>query len=398
MSLYVLDTDTLQLFQDQNPLVVARVLAVAPADLATSVISVEEQLSGWYAQLRQAKQPERLAWAYRRLAATVRFLTQVQIVDFDEAAIQRCEQLSNLKLNVRKMDLRIAAIVLERDAILVTRNVRDFQRIPALRIEDWSTSADPSSWRCDFRSRIAFAFSASSTLIRPSPSVSILRNSSSLKRNSLRETSPSRLRSILRNHSGPPLVGVVSASVAAAVERRRTAAHWDRRRWLAGPRRTFQLVAARQCRLAEVALACAVELLQQLRRLPHLADAEPAVAVGVQQVEQAAALVGELQRHAAGRDALLQLVQVIEIGEHFLLGQLAVAVAVHRLEQGCGTAGLAWVSFSSRIAVAVLVGLAGTGRWYCCRSRPPSGPSSCSRRCRASRRVSRPGRAGRRCP
>ena len=37
-----------------------------------SVVMVEKQLSGWYAQLRKAKDPERLEWAYRRLAATVR--------------------------------------------------------------------------------------------------------------------------------------------------------------------------------------------------------------------------------------------------------------------------------------------------------------------------------------
>jgi tRNA(fMet)-specific endonuclease VapC len=138
MSLYVLDTDTLQLFQDGHPQVAVRVRAVAPGDRAISVVTVEEQLSGWYTQLRQAKRPERLAWAYRRLAATVRFLSQIQIVDLDESAIQRCEQLKKRKLKVRKMDLRIAATVLERDAILVTRNVRDFQQVPGLRIEDWS--------------------------------------------------------------------------------------------------------------------------------------------------------------------------------------------------------------------------------------------------------------------
>jgi len=138
MSLYVLDTDTLQLYQDDNPEVVGRVHAVAPGDRAISVVTVEEQLSGWYTQLRQAKSAERLAWAYRRLAATIRFLTRVQIVDFDERAIDRCEQLKKLKLKVRKMDLRIAASVLERGAILVTRNLRDFQQVPGLRIEDWS--------------------------------------------------------------------------------------------------------------------------------------------------------------------------------------------------------------------------------------------------------------------
>jgi tRNA(fMet)-specific endonuclease VapC len=118
--------------------VVGRVRAVAPGDRAISVITVEEQLSGWYTQLRQAKDHERLAWAYRRLAVTVRLLANVQIVDFDGPAIRRCEQLKKLKLKVRKMDLRIAASVLERGAILVTRNVRDFRQVPGLRIEDWS--------------------------------------------------------------------------------------------------------------------------------------------------------------------------------------------------------------------------------------------------------------------
>ena len=138
MSLYVFDTDSLQLFQEQNPIVVSHVRTVAPGDLATSVVTVEEQLSGWYTQLRQAKQTERLAWAYRRLAATVRFLAQILIVDFDERAIYRCEELKKLKLKVRKMDLRIAATVLEHGAVLVTRNVRDFRQVPGLRIEDWS--------------------------------------------------------------------------------------------------------------------------------------------------------------------------------------------------------------------------------------------------------------------
>ena len=79
MSLYLLDTDILQLFQEGNADVVDRVRAVGPADLGISVITVEEQLSGWYTQVRKARRPDRLAWAYRRLAANVRFLAQIQI-------------------------------------------------------------------------------------------------------------------------------------------------------------------------------------------------------------------------------------------------------------------------------------------------------------------------------
>ena len=55
MSLYLLDTEVLQLFQEGNAAVVDRVRAVGPADLGISVITVEEQLSGWYTQVRKAR-------------------------------------------------------------------------------------------------------------------------------------------------------------------------------------------------------------------------------------------------------------------------------------------------------------------------------------------------------
>jgi tRNA(fMet)-specific endonuclease VapC len=55
-----------------------------------------------------------------------------------EPAIARIAHLKSLRLNVRVMDLRIAAVALENLAVVVTRNRRDFERVPGLRVEDWS--------------------------------------------------------------------------------------------------------------------------------------------------------------------------------------------------------------------------------------------------------------------
>ena len=63
---------------------------------------------------------------------------QAQFLSFPVPAIHRFNALVKLKLNVGKMDLRIAAIALEHGATVVTRNVRDFGRVPNLTIEDWT--------------------------------------------------------------------------------------------------------------------------------------------------------------------------------------------------------------------------------------------------------------------
>jgi tRNA(fMet)-specific endonuclease VapC len=138
MSLYVLDTDMLSLYRRGHALVRQRVDSHPRDELAITVMNVEEQLSGWYSMLRRAKQPPRLARSYQELADAVQFLAGWRILLYPELAIARYEQLKAMKLQVRKMDLRIAAITLENGGILVTRNVRDFQRVPNLTVENWA--------------------------------------------------------------------------------------------------------------------------------------------------------------------------------------------------------------------------------------------------------------------
>ena len=138
MNLYVLDTDTLSLLQRGHPLVTQRCAAKSPGELAITVSSVEEQLSGRLRFIRKVRKPDDLDRAYQSLIGTVRSLSRLPIMSFPPAAFTRYHQLIGLKLNVGRMDLRIAATVLEVGGILVTRNVRDFGRIAGLILEDWS--------------------------------------------------------------------------------------------------------------------------------------------------------------------------------------------------------------------------------------------------------------------
>jgi tRNA(fMet)-specific endonuclease VapC len=138
MSLYILDTDILSLYQLGNAAVRQKITKHPPADLAVTIITVEEQLSGWYTLRRRVKGREQLARVYERFADNVRFLAHLQIASFPESAIQRYEDLLRMKLGVRANDLRIAAIALDLAATIVTRNLRDFQCVPSLMVENWS--------------------------------------------------------------------------------------------------------------------------------------------------------------------------------------------------------------------------------------------------------------------
>jgi tRNA(fMet)-specific endonuclease VapC len=138
MSLFVLDTDILTLYYRGDPVVVRRVDARPANELAISIITVDEQLTGWYTLTRRAQQPIEIAQAYAHLGDAVVRLARWRILPYTESAVARVGQLKALRLNVRLMDLRIAAIALENGAAVVTRDTRDFGRVSLLTIEDWS--------------------------------------------------------------------------------------------------------------------------------------------------------------------------------------------------------------------------------------------------------------------
>lgn len=135
---YVLDTDLFSLSRTGTDPLASRIRAVPVGGVGITVITVEEVLSGWYTALRQPARPARLEFVYEQLARSVLELSRLPIIIYTQAAMAEYDRLNKLKLNVRRNDLRIAAIALVNNAVVATRNVRDFSRVPGLVVEDWS--------------------------------------------------------------------------------------------------------------------------------------------------------------------------------------------------------------------------------------------------------------------
>ena len=89
MNRYILDSDILTLFQFGHPAVTQHAQSRPPTELAVTVISVDEMLTGWYTKVRQAKTPPQIARAYARLTLAVTFLASVRIETFTETAVFR---------------------------------------------------------------------------------------------------------------------------------------------------------------------------------------------------------------------------------------------------------------------------------------------------------------------
>ena len=135
----ILDTDHLSHLGDPAPIgmKLLRRLSEAAQPVATTIVSVEENLRGWLAQIRSANTSEREIIAYNRLQRRVEFFGDWLILPWDLDAVSSLTRLRSQGVRIGTQDLRIAAIALAHDAMLLTRNTVDFGKVPGLRFENW---------------------------------------------------------------------------------------------------------------------------------------------------------------------------------------------------------------------------------------------------------------------
>lgn len=137
--LYVLDTDTITYQQSKRPAVLRQLAQRDPATIATTVITLYEQLRGRLAAVNRQQSDQARQIAYQRLQETNGYFCRLPVLPFDADAANLYQVLVGQGLRIGAQDLRIAAITLSQQATLVTSNRRHFEQVPGLMIEDWNS-------------------------------------------------------------------------------------------------------------------------------------------------------------------------------------------------------------------------------------------------------------------
>src|SRR5437867_4430226 len=114
-----------------------RRIEASAADVFISIVAVQEIVQGWLALINRQKSGRDQVHAYKRFQDSIETLNKLTILPFDEAAARLFEEFRTHRLRIGTMDLKIAAICMAHEGVLLTRNVADFERVPGLRAENW---------------------------------------------------------------------------------------------------------------------------------------------------------------------------------------------------------------------------------------------------------------------
>jgi len=137
----ILDTDCISLLERGNAeskTLLEHLESASTNEIATTIINFEEQMRGWLAFLAKAKTLEKQISAYERLGRFLNNYRAITVLPFEEVAAIEFRKLQAQKIRIGTMDLKIASIALAHDALLITRNLLDFERIPDLKLADWT--------------------------------------------------------------------------------------------------------------------------------------------------------------------------------------------------------------------------------------------------------------------
>jgi tRNA(fMet)-specific endonuclease VapC len=137
-----MDTDHISILQKQSgpeyATLIARIAQVPRADLAFCIVSFHEQVLGCNAYIAQARTSADVVRGYQMFDRVLSAFAAAVVLPFDANAAVAFDGLVANRVRIATMDLRIASIALSQGLTLLTRNTRDFSKVPGLVIEDWT--------------------------------------------------------------------------------------------------------------------------------------------------------------------------------------------------------------------------------------------------------------------
>ncbi|MCA9048553.1 MAG: type II toxin-antitoxin system VapC family toxin [Planctomycetaceae bacterium] len=136
----ILDTDHLSILQYASPKSesLSRRLVESDEAVFATVISLEEQSRGWISVLgRYSSDLTKQVQCYQRICEMHLFYSAWNLLTFSDTAAGHFERLRREKVRIGSSDLKVASIALSQDALLLTANTRDFEKVRDLRSEDW---------------------------------------------------------------------------------------------------------------------------------------------------------------------------------------------------------------------------------------------------------------------
>lgn len=128
---YMLDTNICIYAQKKNPYVLAKIKENWQDGIAISSISLAELEYG----VQASSNPQ------KNTIALMKFLTIVDVLPFDSNAAfeygKICADLRKKGTPIGNMDMLISAHAKSENLIIVTNNIREFERVDGLTIENW---------------------------------------------------------------------------------------------------------------------------------------------------------------------------------------------------------------------------------------------------------------------
>ena len=102
------------------------------------VVSLHEQSIGAHAYINQATKAAGVIRGYQMLQRMLKSFCGAQLLAFDQGAADQVDLIRSQGVSIRAMDLRIAAIALANNCTVLTKNFKDFKKVPRLTVEDWT--------------------------------------------------------------------------------------------------------------------------------------------------------------------------------------------------------------------------------------------------------------------